>query len=153
MNTGDRAVRCFTEDGLSCSQSIMCVFRERCGLDAPTAVKLGRAFSAGMGLGSTCGAVTGALMVLGFKIDEVRDPEKPDRDAIRELAREFARRFQQAHGSVECRQLLGVDLGTEEGYSAARARNLFKTACPAFIQTAAVILADILADDRAVEGK
>ena len=41
-------------------------FADLCGLDKETAFKLGANFGSGMRHGSTCGAVTGALMVLGL---------------------------------------------------------------------------------------
>ena len=39
--------------------------------------------------------------------------------------------------------LLGVDIGTAEGQSAARDANLFKTVCPALVASAAMLLEEM----------
>jgi hypothetical protein len=59
------------------------------------------------------------------------------RVAIRALPVDLCRRFETRHGSVVCRELLGCDLDE------ARARGLFQSLCPAFVETAARILDDI----------
>lgn len=51
----------------NCCQSVLIPFAEECGLNEETALKLGANFGSGMRHGATCGAVTGALMVLGIK--------------------------------------------------------------------------------------
>jgi len=105
---------------------------------------LARAFGGGMGLGLTCGAVTGAFMILGFKIQDEQD-EKEARYKAYHLAREFARRFGAIHGTIQCRDLLGgVDLTTETGRRLAQEQKLFTTLCPGFVRDAATILDDMI---------
>ncbi len=41
-------------------------FADECGLEEEQALKLGSCFGSGMRKGEVCGAVTGALMVLGM---------------------------------------------------------------------------------------
>jgi hypothetical protein len=53
------------------------------------------------------------------------------------------------HGTIVCRELLGVDVGTEEGMAAARAANLFKTRCSGLITDAVGMVRDILAENPA----
>ena len=56
-------------EGFSCSQSVLAAFAPELGLDADAALRVSAAFGGGMGrTGGTCGAVTGALMVLGLQI-------------------------------------------------------------------------------------
>ena len=59
------ALRARTDVHYNCCQSVLVPFADLCGLDKETAFKLGANFGSGMRHGSTCGAVTGALMVLG----------------------------------------------------------------------------------------
>jgi C_GCAxxG_C_C family probable redox protein len=67
MQEADIAVDYF-ESGYSCSQGILTAFGEMFGLDNDIAIKVAGAFGAGMSyLGQTCGAVSGALMVIGLK--------------------------------------------------------------------------------------
>lgn len=50
----------------NCAQAVLCAYAGECGLELEEAYRLGQNFGAGMRHGGTCGAVTGALMVLGL---------------------------------------------------------------------------------------
>ncbi len=50
----------------NCAQSVLGAFAGVCGLDEETAVRMGTHFGSGMKMGSVCGAITGALMVIGM---------------------------------------------------------------------------------------
>ena len=115
-------------------------FGEVYGLNRPTAFKLGRAFGAGMGMGRDCGAVTGAMLILGFKVQEGQS-EKDTRFKVYDLVKELVRLFEEKHGTIVCKDLLGADLATSEGRHRAVKDNLFRTLCPAFVRDAAQILA------------
>jgi C_GCAxxG_C_C family probable redox protein len=119
-------------------------FGELYGLDRSTAFKLGRAFGSGMGMGRECGAVTGALMILGLKVQEASS-EKETRYRVYDLVREFVRLFEEKRGTILCKDLLGVDMGTPEGRDKAIKDNLFRTLCPGFVRDAAQILDDMKA--------
>jgi C_GCAxxG_C_C family probable redox protein len=119
-------------------------FGELYGLDRSTAFKLTRAFGSGMGMGRECGAVTGALMILGLKIQEAPS-EKETRFRVYDQVKEFVRLFEEKRGTIICKDLLGVDLGTPEGRDKAIKDNLFRTLCPGFVRDAAQILADMKA--------
>jgi C_GCAxxG_C_C family probable redox protein len=132
-------------DGFSCSQSVLAAFAPELGLDADAALRVSAAFGGGMGrLGHTCGAVTGALMVLGLRYGAtVADP------AAKELtyakARDFVAKFEARHGATDCADLLGVNIGTPEGQAVAREANLFKTTCPGLVASAAEIVGQMIA--------
>jgi len=95
-----------------------------------------------MGMGRECGAVTGALMILGYKVTDAPS-EKEARYRAYDLAREFVRLFEKKRGTIICRDLLGVDLGTQEGRDRAIKDNLFRTLCPVFVRDAAQILSQM----------
>jgi len=136
---------CRFSEGYSCSQSVLAAFAPELGLDADAALRVSAAFGGGMGrLGHTCGAVTGALMVLGLRYGAtVADP------AAKELtyakAKDFVAKFEARHGATDCADLLGVNIGTPEGQAAAREANLFKTVCPGLVASAAEIVGQMLA--------
>jgi len=68
-------------------------------------------FGGGLGAsGEVCGAVVGALAVLGLKYGRGKKEEKEDPRMWTE-AREFMRRFREeiSHGSIYCRDIAGVD--------------------------------------------
>jgi C_GCAxxG_C_C family probable redox protein len=120
---------------------VLAGFGELYGLDRSTAFKLARAFGSGMGMGRECGAVTGALMIMGLKVQEASS-EKETRFRVYDLVRKFVRLFEEKRGTIICKDLLGVDLGTPEGRDKAIKDNLFRTLCPGFVRDAAQILAD-----------
>jgi len=93
-----------------------------------------------MGRGRECGAVTGAFMIIGFRVKGGTD-ERETRYRTYDMVREFVRLFEARHGTTICKELLGgVDPGTEEGRKEALDRNLFRTLCPNFVKTATEIL-------------
>ena len=53
--------------GIDCSQVVVGAFAEELGITTEEAYKMSAAFGGGMGLGETCGAVVGAMIVLGLK--------------------------------------------------------------------------------------
>ena len=55
------------EKGFNCSQAVLSTYSEQFGLDENAALKIATGFGGGMHINGTCGAVTGAFMVLGLK--------------------------------------------------------------------------------------
>jgi C_GCAxxG_C_C family probable redox protein len=89
-----------------------------------------------MGWGDICGALTGAYMLLGFKFHKEADQGQARYSAY-DLVRELTDRFKACHGTIICRELLGVDLGTATGRKEAIDQGLFSTVCPRFVRDAA----------------
>jgi C_GCAxxG_C_C family probable redox protein len=65
MSKVDDAVSLFTA-GCACSQAILATFGPSLGIDRAAAMKVAAGFAGGMRSGLTCGAATGAIMVLGL---------------------------------------------------------------------------------------
>jgi len=144
MSKVNRAIAAFNE-GYSCSQAILSTYGEQLGLEREVALKVAGAFGGGMGrMGKTCGAVTGALMVIGLKHGLVELRDQKAKETTYALVREFMKRFIAHNGSVECKVLLGCDLSTSEGVRAAKDKNVFTTICPKLVQKAAEILEDLV---------
>ncbi len=119
-------------------------FAERYQLSKEHAVRLGCAFGGGMGRsGQMCGAVTGALMVLGLAHGGTAE-DLAAREKTYAVTKELFSRFRGRHGSLVCRELLGVDIGTAEGREAAIRAGLFKVRCPVFVRDAAEIAAQLV---------
>jgi C_GCAxxG_C_C family probable redox protein len=144
MNKVERAVSCFN-DGFSCSQAVLSTYGAQFGLDRDRALKVAGAFGGGMGhMGETCGAVTGALMVIGLKYGQTRVEDKEAKKKTYRLVKEFVEKFSARNGSINCTELLGCDLSTPDGMQRANEQNLFTTRCPKFVQDAAEILEELL---------
>jgi C_GCAxxG_C_C family probable redox protein len=140
----EAAVACF-RDGFNCSQAILSTYGGNWGLERETSLKVAAALGAGMGcLGEVCGAVTGALLVIGLKYGHTEAKDKETKGKTYARVRDFAGRFRSRHGALCCRELLGCDLATEEGMAAARQQRLFTELCPKLVRTAAELLEDAL---------
>jgi C_GCAxxG_C_C family probable redox protein len=143
MTRVETAVSRFKE-GCNCSQAIFSVYTEPFGLSRECALRVACGFGGGMRLARTCGAVTGAVMVLGWVFGPEACPGQPAKDETYRRVEAFAGRFADGRGSLECRELLGCDIATPEGLAQARAEKLFTTICPDMVRTAAEILEDML---------
>jgi C_GCAxxG_C_C family probable redox protein len=120
-------------------------FAERYQLSKNHATRLGCAFGGGIARsGRMCGAVTGALMVIGLAHGATAAEDQASREKTYAVTKELLRSFQERHGSMVCRELLGVDIGTPEGRESAMRKGLFRTRCPAFVRDAAEIAVMIL---------
>lgn len=146
MNEGNNAECAVTyfKNGYCCSQSVFATLAPAHGMDPDTALKLASPFCGGMGhLGKTCGAVTGALLVIGLAHGS-SDPSSAAREHGYELVREFTRRFVERNGSTECRELLGCDIGTPEGHREANERNLFEEVCEKLVRNTVEIVEELI---------
>lgn len=144
MTKPEHAVSCFKE-GFSCSQAVLSTYGPELGLDRQTALKAAQPFGGGMArMGETCGAVTGAFMVIGLKHGRTRTDDREAKEKTYELVQEFVRRFKSRNGSIVCRELLGYDMSTPEGKRLVEEKGLIDTLCPKLVQDASEIVEDIL---------
>jgi len=145
MEKVSKATECFTS-GYLCSQSVLGVFCEELGLDRETALKLSLAFGGGFArCGESCGAVTGALMVIGLKEGTAAGGETPQKQTTYRMSNDFIGRFKEHHGSILCRELLACDISRPEEYRRAREEERFQTICPKLVADAVAILETLLA--------
>ena len=140
----DQAIACFRND-FNCAQSVFSTFAEQFGLDPQTALKVSCPFGGGMArMGETCGAVTGALMVIGLKHGMARQGDDFSKDMTYDLTLEFVERFKAEHGTIVCRELLGCDIGTEDGKRFYDEHQYEEKLCAKFVADAVGILEEIL---------
>ncbi len=137
----EKAVAAF-QDGLACSQAILSVYGPQFGFSQADALRIARGFGGGMGrLSETCGAVTGAFMVLGLKYEGAG---KEVKEATYALMQEYAARFKEKHNSLNCSQLLGCDLNTPEGQNHFREKGMMQTHCIPYVKMSAELLEELL---------
>jgi len=100
----------------NCAQSVLAAFAEDYGLEKEKALQTAVGFGGGMGrLQETCGAVTGAIMVLGLSSGYKESDGREKINDVYSKVRSFVSDFSAKKGSVKCRELLGCDLTTPEG--------------------------------------
>jgi len=128
--------------GFNCSQSVFSAYASIFGITDEAALKLASPFGGGVAhQGQVCGAVIGALMALGLGRGNATLEAK---DETYRIAEKFIERFQERHGTILCRELIGHDISTLEGSQNARGQNVFKNICPGLVKDAAELVAEFL---------
>jgi C_GCAxxG_C_C family probable redox protein len=145
MNRIDNAVNKFHQE-YACSQAILSEYCELFNLGLEPALRLAAGFAGGMRFGKTCGAVTGAYMVLGLK-HGAQDCEKSEgRKNVYNAVTHFTQRFEEIHGSTNCSDLIGCNIGTDDGMRKAKEEKVFEIICPKLVKSSAEILESMLKD-------
>lgn len=96
MNKADRALELFSNN-FNCSQAVLTAFAPDFGLDEKLALMLGTSFGGGARNGELCGAVSGALMVLGLKYGHFDAADSEQKSRAYSIAMEYTRRFREAN--------------------------------------------------------
>lgn len=129
--------------GYNCAQSVLLTMFEHWNGTNELIPKIATAFGGGIGrCGSICGALTGSVMAIGTRYG-TNDPSPERRLKAYELARKIYKQFEERHGNVLCRQLIGYDLSDPEELEKARNANVFEEKCKDFVWTAIEILANL----------
>jgi C_GCAxxG_C_C family probable redox protein len=145
MKHSDAAAAAFSQ-GLSCSQAVLSVYADEHGLSPDAAAKIAAGFGGGMGrMAQTCGAVTGAYMVIGLKHGTATgDPAAKEKTYL--LVRAFAERFRAKNGALACRDLLGCDISTPDGLEKMKSLGLHGKVCTQLVRDACELLDEMLKD-------
>ncbi|MBH1940602.1 C_GCAxxG_C_C family protein [Mobilitalea sibirica] len=142
MNKAKEAVQCFHE-GYNCSQAVFSSYSEELGLERDTALKIACPFGGGMGrMGKTCGAVTGAFMLIGLKHGTYQSDQS--KETTYRLVQEFTEKFKEMYGSIECKDLLNCDISTEGGRAFASEHGLFDKLCPIYVEDAVKLIEELM---------
>ncbi|MBQ6886576.1 MAG: C_GCAxxG_C_C family protein [Lachnospiraceae bacterium] len=145
MNHADKAEKYFCNN-FNCSQAVFTTFATELGLDEEIALKIATQFGGGARKGEMCGAVSGALMVLGLKYGHCHAEDNEEKQRAYRIAEDFMNRFTAEKGTVVCRELLGYDVSKEEDMVKIKELNLFKTTCPEMIRCATKIVEQMLSE-------
>ncbi|MDD4126350.1 MAG: C-GCAxxG-C-C family protein [Methanomicrobium sp.] len=131
----------------NCAQSVLRAFASDFGADEKDAVKYATGFGSGIATGQMCGAATGAVMAIGLYTANIEDRVER-KNKTYGLVREFLKRFQNKNGSTECAALLGYNVVNPEEVKNIPESKLPKVACRPFVESAVLILSEILDEDR-----
>ena len=141
-NKVQEAVACFKEE-YNCAQAVLSAFCEELGMDRTAALRVAAGLGGGIGrLQGPCGAVTGAILVIGLKYGST-ERDKEAKDKTYSTVREFIRLFELRNQSYICRDLLGCGFGEEDRQIASER---IKTICPKMVADAAEILESLLSE-------
>ena len=129
--------------GFNCAQAVFSAFSEDYGLDAGMACKIAGGLGSGARSAELCGAVSGAVLVIGLKHGHNITGDDAKKQKCNAETEEFMRLFHQANGSVVCRNLLDCDISTTEGRERAMEQNLFTTKCKDLVVSSISILIEM----------
>lgn len=96
----------------NCAQAVACAFSEEVGVDEATLFKACEGFGLGMGcMECTCGALSGAIMLAGFKNSDGNIVDPATKAATYKLSKQLVERFTSKTGATICKELKGVETG------------------------------------------
>ena len=128
--------------GYNCSQSVVLAFADLLDLDESALMKLSSSFGGGMGrLREVCGSVSSMFIVAGllygYDTPETGQIKAEHYAKIQALAAEFEKK----HGSIVCRELLGLSTKHDAPTPTPRTPDFYtKRPCKEIIGDAAEIL-------------
>lgn len=124
------------KSGFSCSQAVLVPYSEELNLSRETALKISCSFGGGLGgAGKTCGALTGAIMVVGLKCGTTEATDLEAKKLACEKTKELVEIFEKNHGSTNCNELLGFERSNLSGAELMAKQQIFHNTCPNFLET------------------
>ena len=147
MSKAENALKLF--ESYNCAQSVLAAYAKDFGLEKEKALSIAAGFGGGMGrLQETCGAVSGAIAVLGLASDYKEADGRDKINTVYAQVRRLAEDFKREHGTVKCRDLLSCELLSEEGHKYFNEHNLRKTNCGEYIRLCCGLLDKYLAKEK-----
>ncbi|MFX0209616.1 MAG: C-GCAxxG-C-C family protein, partial [Candidatus Hodarchaeota archaeon] len=142
MNNSQKAESYFSTR-LNCAQSVLAPFGPDLGIEESTCFRIAEAFGGGIAhSGQMCGAVIGALMVLGLKYGRIEPEDLEKRDKTNKLTIKLIQKFTELHKSINCIELINYDISTPAKLERAREEKVFQN-CGNFVKDAVRILEDL----------
>ncbi len=151
----EKAEELFRE-GYNCSQSVAGAFCEDFGMDRDTVLRLSCPFGGGLGrMRQVCGAVSGMSMVAGMRNGNTVGADRKAKQENYQLVQQMAARFEQQHGSIICRELLGLSKKDRQSPEPAERTEEYyqKRPCISLIRNAAAIAEEFCCKNQTEENE
>ena len=143
MERSEHAVAKFLE-GNNCAQSVVLSFAEDYGYSKELALKIAAGFGAGMGrVQGTCGAVSGAIMVLGIREGEKASDNNELKSKTYGAVKEFFSKFKDDFKTTSCRELTGCDFNTDSGNEKFKNEGVMEKICAPCVKRAVEIVEQV----------
>ena len=98
----------------NCCESVLLALSEYLGINSDLIPKIATAIGAGVSLnGLLCGSVSGVALAIGAKHGRTSKEENPE--PVWKMMDEYIAAFKDKFGHLNCRQLTGLNLKTQEG--------------------------------------
>lgn len=132
--------------GYMCSGAVLMAFSGEFDLNPEIAARISGGFPGGMAEGKTCGAVTGAIMVIGLKYGSGLTVDQYSKDLCFQMTQEFSHRFKHRRKSLECSEILSMNnINPNDPEIMKNLRE--KKLCDKVVKDSAEILAGLLVEE------
>lgn len=144
----ERAAATF-EEGYTCAQAVFATYADLFGMDRETALKLASPMGGGMGrMREVCGAVSAMALLAGLKEGNTDPSNEAAKEHIYLLTRQMAGKFKEEHGTMICRELLGLECMEESAKPSERTDRYYRERpCTRLVATAARIVEEMLLEE------
>jgi C_GCAxxG_C_C family probable redox protein len=135
MGNVSQRTRELFESGLYCAESVLLAIAESKGIRSDLLPRIATGFCGGVSRTcGMCGAVSGGIMAIGLFAG--RNAATESVDLAYAQSRRFMDAFTARFGSMNCKDLTGLDLGTEAGQAQFKEKNI-KQQCIGYAEEAA----------------
>ena len=135
--------------GQDCSQVVIENYADSLGVGEEELNRITSAFGGGIGVGEVCGAVIGAMVVIGMKYGHKGPDDMDQRNIMMAKRAEFLEKWAKLHSELSCRGLLGYDFSQPGEFERAIGDGVLFTRCPDFVTDAISVLDEVIASDEA----
>ncbi len=122
------------DSGFLCAESVLLAIAKSKGIQSNFIPNIATGFCGGVSRTcGMCGAVSGGIMAIGLFTG--RNAPNDSKDETYALVQRLVGMFETKFGSINCKQLTGCNLSTEEGQNYFKANNLLER-CKTFAEEA-----------------
>ena len=133
------------EEGYNCAQAVIGAYADTIEISEREAYSIGAGFGGGAGTGELCGAVSGAVVVLGLLTPVDMDDPVGSKKRTTALGKEFQKRFVEKFRHLRCHDLLRDPTQASDATPTAQAMGVTHH-CRLMIVTAVELVEEILAE-------
>jgi C_GCAxxG_C_C family probable redox protein len=143
MNNAGKKTNDLFDKGFFCAESVVTAIALEFGIETSVLPAIATGFCGGMSRNAQmCGAVTGGIMGIGLILG--RTHESQTTDACYKAVNQFLSLFEEKHGTSNCKELIGFDLGIEEELKQFSIENPGYKICKNFSIEAATMVCEVI---------
>lgn len=138
----------YFNNSYNCAQSIFAAYLDHTDVDETDSLKIATAFGGGIAdLQKTCGAISGALMVLGATLYNPQNPAVT-KDIVNQYSETLINLIEKKYGSSECARLTNIDFATQKPLDDTLKSKMHET-CYQVIEDVCIILDEMIKSKNA----
>jgi len=120
-----------TEENIyGCAETTFMVLKDAYGLPDPGDSSAAMALNGGIAyFGGVCGAITGAAMAVGILAERRISDHKEAKRTARRIIMRYMDQFEEEYQTVNCRDLIGLDIRDEHGHHKFIEEGIWRTTC------------------------